>query len=231
MTVLLVLLALIAFVIADYVVQRRRPLTAEPGTSYGRTDRQGVLAYPENSSLPDEVVLAVNHTWLRNHPDGPATLGIDDFLAHAIGTVDGLVLPEPGSRVSPTACGITMRCSNRNMSLASPLHGRVLEVNEAVLQDPSLAVSDPYGRGWLLKIAPDPRREMGVASFAGRQAAEWLASQRDLAKEFFLSCAPEPAAILMQDGGVPVNGALDRYDDAVWQAFQQWFVSVRPKNG
>ena len=218
MTVLLVLLTLIMFLVADHFVQKSRERAAQLATRPG----YGSLEF----LLPPNVALATNHTWMKNESKGITTVGLDEFLGRLVGAVEDIILPQVGSSLSPATATINLKDGKKSLALASPVRGRVVAINENVLKNPALAKIDPYGTGWLMKIQPESHEEKQRA-FSGTQAMEWLRKQTELAKEFLTVRAPQTALVTMQDGGVPVDGLLKKYDVRVWEEFQQSFVTLR----
>ena len=91
------------------------------------------------------------HEWIAVDGD-VATVGITDFAADKLGDIVFVELPDVGSAVSAgDVCG-EIESTKSVGELYAPLIGEVLEVNDAVVDDPSLVNSDPYGEGWLLRI-------------------------------------------------------------------------------
>jgi glycine cleavage system H protein len=213
MTVVLVLATLLTFLVADYLVQRTRAAR-----------RMRVLQTAAGTALPAGTYLVANHTWTRHEPVGCTVIGLDELLAHALGTVEQIVLPATGDTVSPSTAGIGFSARGRALNLASPVEGNVVEINAAVVRDPSLARRDPYGAGWLMKIRPAAG---AVCAAAGIESpAEWLRSQRELMKEFFLRVSAPPVALMMQDGGEPAEGVLQGFSAEVWAAFGSTFTTL-----
>lgn len=225
MTVLLVLFTLIIFLVADYVVQKARLAKVAE-----RSDRvaHGMIAsmFPGAMSIPNSVELATNHTWLKEDPQGVITLGVDEFLAGLLGAVEDIVLPPIGNTVTPAVSEIALRHAGKSLDLASPVVGQIVEVNDEVRKNPALAREDPYGAGWLIKLARKRDREVH-GLFVVPRPVEWLKKQMDLAKEFFTSRVGSAQLATMYDGGVPVEGLLRNYDAETWKEFSNSFAMLR----
>jgi glycine cleavage system H protein len=218
MTVLLVLVTLIMFLIADHFVQKSRERAAQLAVRPGYA--------PQEFLLPPNVALATNHTWMKNESKGITTVGLDEFLGRLVGAVEDIILPQVGASLSPATATISLKEGRNSLALAAPVSGRVVAINENVLRNPGLARTDPYGTGWLMKVQPD-RHDEKQHVFSGSQAMEWLRKQTELAKEFLTVRMPQAGFVTMQDGGVPVDGLLKNYDTRVWEEFQQSFVTLR----
>ncbi len=216
MTVLLMLCMIVAFLAADWVVQKLRAakvarLAVQRGT---------VLAGP-----PEGIGLALNHTWMKMEK-GVAVIGTDEFLARMLGAVESFVLPGVGSTVAPARPNIALAHGERKIRLASPVAGRILEVNTGVLRNPRLALGDPYGNGWLLKVSPDPAQGKASGSVTGAAAREWLRDQMSVAKEFLTGVAPRTSFASLPDGGEAAEGALLHCDAAAWEEFERRFTTI-----
>jgi glycine cleavage system H protein len=220
MTVLLMLFTLIVFLVADHVVQRsRRAKRATVPVMQRRHATIPMLA------LPDGVSLALNHLWVRQDDAGEVTLGIDEFVPRFTGLIDSITLPGIGDLVTPEAAEITLKQGEKGLAFSSPVFGKVTDVNKEVLQQPSMAAQDPYGKGWLVKVKPRQDRT-SYQHFLVSRPLEWLKEQYRDAKEFFASRNDGLQLVMMQDGGESVDGLLQRYDNKTWEAFQHSFVTL-----
>ncbi|GHJ36167.1 glycine cleavage system protein GcvH [Streptomyces sp. TS71-3] len=103
-------------------------------------------------SNPEQLRYSKEHEWVSPTEDGVATIGITEFAANALGDVVYAQLPEVGSSVSAgEACG-ELESTKSVSDLYSPISGEVTEVNDDVVDDPSLVNSAPFEGGWLFKV-------------------------------------------------------------------------------
>lgn len=94
---------------------------------------------------------SVEHEWVLG--EGPATIGISEVAADALGDIVYVDLPDVGSVVTVgQECG-EVESTKSVSALYSPVAGEIVEVNDAVVADPALINSDPYGAAWLFKVA------------------------------------------------------------------------------
>jgi glycine cleavage system H protein len=102
-------------------------------------------------SVPTHLKYTAEHEWLDLR-DGSATVGVTAYAADALGDVVYVEMPAVGSRVSAgEACG-ELESTKSVSDLYAPADGEVLEVNQAVVDDPALLNQDPYDRGWLFRM-------------------------------------------------------------------------------
>jgi glycine cleavage system H protein len=107
------------------------------------------------SSVPDNLQYTAEHEWL----DGgdPATVGITATAADALGDIVYVELPAVGDEITAGAVIGEIESTKSVSELFSPVSGTVVEINGAVVDDPALVNSDPFGEGWLLKVAVTAR--------------------------------------------------------------------------
>lgn len=100
------------------------------------------------------------HEWVCPEPQGKARIGITDYAQSQLGDIVFLDLPEPGSQVTQFEKMGEVETVKAVSDLFSPASGKVLERNQAVLDNPALVNEDPYGAGWLLRIELSRPEEM-----------------------------------------------------------------------
>jgi glycine cleavage system H protein len=213
MTVVLMLVTITLFLTADFFVQRRK-------------ERAAVLQSAVDQ-LPADYALAPNHLWVRKEKGG-FVVGCDELIARAIGAVESLVLPAVGSSHRAGEACIGLQTSGNELHVGLPFGGTVSAVNKELLKNPALAGSDPYAKGWLLKISAERSADIPSNFRQGQDAFAWLKEQAALAKEFFTANMPMPQLATLQDGGTLAPGALKNCTPAVWSEFERRFVSIEP---
>ncbi len=101
------------------------------------------------------------HEWLALDGD-VVTVGITDYAADKLGDVVFVELPSVGSDVSAATVVGEIESTKSVGELYAPLSGDVVAVNDAVVEDPSLVNSDPFGEGWLIKLKVDADAVAGL---------------------------------------------------------------------
>jgi glycine cleavage system H protein len=221
MTVLLVLFTLILFLVLDHMVQKYRMRAA---FAEG-TETQAVRGHRSSIGFPDEVAIATNHTWMRKSADGAFTVGFDELLSRLVGTVDSVTLSSKSDAFVPTA-EVAIEIGGRRLRLASPVSGSIVDTNADVLRNPSLLLSDPYGKGWLMKVRASTGEAEKAKQFIVRQPAEWLREQIALVRDFIVMNSNQPQPVMLQEGGLPVEGVLQQLDEEVWEKFGYSFATL-----
>lgn len=86
--------------------------------------------------------------------DGAVTIGINEDGLEEFTEINAVTLPSENEEVMPDeVCG-ELDTDQGPMNLYSPVEGAVIEINEAVVENPSLITEDNYGDGWLFKVEP-----------------------------------------------------------------------------
>ncbi|KOT27515.1 glycine cleavage system protein H [Streptomyces caelestis] len=103
-------------------------------------------------SNPTQLRYSKEHEWLSAAEDGVSTVGITEHAANALGDVVFVQLPEVGDSVTAgETCG-ELESTKSVSDLYSPVGGEITEINEDVVNDPSLVNSAPFEGGWLFKV-------------------------------------------------------------------------------
>jgi glycine cleavage system H protein len=91
------------------------------------------------------------HEWIAVDGD-VARIGITAYAAEKLGDVVFVELPAVGSAVTAGRVVGEIESTKSVGELYAPLDGEVVEANQAVVDDPSLVNSDPFGAGWMIAV-------------------------------------------------------------------------------
>jgi glycine cleavage system H lipoate-binding protein len=150
------------------------------------------------------------------------TVGLDDFAGKLVGAPEAVELPAVGQRLRQGERAWNLTADGRTIGMVSPVEGKVLAVNKAVVQDPKLATTQPYGDGWLLKVRVPQWRTNARNLLEGRLAVAWM---RETVERLRQLPAGE-LGVLMPDGGMPVFGFGRQLDPDHWESIaSQFFLS------
>jgi glycine cleavage system H protein len=120
-------------------------------------------------TVPEELRYTPEHEWVAIS-GSTATVGITDHAQSALGDVVYVSVPGPGTKVTAgEPCG-EVESTKSVSDIFSPVDGEVSEVNNEIDDDPGLLNSDPYGAGWLFKVALSDADPPGLLSAAEYQA-------------------------------------------------------------
>ena len=126
---------------------------------------------PAQESYPDDLKYHSEHDWARIE-NGEATLGITWWAQDALGELVHYEAPDEGSTISKDESYGEVESVKAVSDLISPLSGEVLEVNQAVVDEPETVNEDPYGAGWLVRIrVGDPSETEALLDAAAYRAS------------------------------------------------------------
>ena len=93
-----------------------------------------------------------DHEWVNSADAAAAVVGITVHAQDALGDVVFVDLPEVGATLAQGEVAGVVESVKAAADVYMPVSGEVVEVNEALRADPSLANSDPLGAGWFFKV-------------------------------------------------------------------------------
>jgi len=103
------------------------------------------------TNVPGDLKYAKSHEWVRVSDD-VATVGITDHAQHELTDVVFVELPASGRKIKAgEACAVVESVKTAS-DIYSPLSGEIVEVNPAVVSNPSLVNTEPYAGGWFYKL-------------------------------------------------------------------------------
>jgi len=103
-------------------------------------------------SIPEDYRFTKEHEWVQLDSDQIATVGISDFAQRALGDITYVQLPKEGEEIKKDDPFGVVESVKAVSDLYSPVTGRVVEVNQPLLQAPELVNEDPYHDGWMIKV-------------------------------------------------------------------------------
>jgi glycine cleavage system H protein len=103
------------------------------------------------SAVPDNLKYTKEHEWALIEGD-VATVGITDHAQRELGDIVFVELPKVGATVKAGESFGTIEAVKTVAELYAPVSGTVEAVNEELASDAGVINSDPYGKGWILRI-------------------------------------------------------------------------------
>ncbi|MEZ5715056.1 MAG: glycine cleavage system protein GcvH [Paracoccaceae bacterium] len=93
------------------------------------------------------------HEWLREE-DGLIVVGITEHASEQLGDVVFVELPEVGTEVAKDDEICVIESVKAASDILAPLDGEIVEVNDAIVEDPGKVNEDPLGDAWFFKMKP-----------------------------------------------------------------------------
>ena len=112
------------------------------------------------SNFPDDLRYATSHEWVKVDENGVATIGISNHAQGALGDIVFVELPEPGTAVNVRDEVAVVESVKAASDVYSPVSGEVMEVNEALVDEPETVNTSPYENGWFFKLRLSDESEL-----------------------------------------------------------------------
>ncbi|ASG68440.1 glycine cleavage system protein H [Francisella halioticida] len=103
------------------------------------------------SNIPNELKYTKSHEWIKIDGD-EVTVGITEHAQSLLGDLVYVELPEVGEELSTGDDSCVVESVKAASDVYSPLDGKIIEVNESLVDDPSQVNNAPYKDGWLFKL-------------------------------------------------------------------------------
>ena len=116
-------------------------------------------------SVPNHLLYTKDHEWVE-FKEEYALVGITDYAQSQLGDVIFVEFPEIGEDLISGSSFGEVEAVKTVSDLFAPISGKVLSINEEIEDTPDLVNSDPYKKGWLVKISPSNYEEKdGLMNF------------------------------------------------------------------
>ena len=110
---------------------------------------------------PADLSYSKEHEWVKMESDDVAIIGITNFAQDSLGDVVFVELPDAEAEVGQFEKMGEIESVKAVSDLYSPVSGRVLERNGALVDSPELVNDSPYDEGWMLRIEVSDSSELG----------------------------------------------------------------------
>ena len=110
-------------------------------------------------NIPANLKYTEDHEWVSEEDD-ILTVGISDFAQGELGDIIFVEMPEIGNEYGKGDPFGTIEAVKTVADLFAPISGEVLAINEELEETPELINSDPYGKGWIVRLKPSATEEL-----------------------------------------------------------------------
>ena len=156
--------------------------------------------------LPSGYYFHPGHTWMAEHGEATARVGMDGFAATLVGRVQQISVVGEQRWVRQGQKLMTVAGECGTVELLSPVEGVVAAINPEVIKDPGLAMRDPYGKGWICQIKSSEMETDQRNLMQGPLAARWMENSFQQLKRMLAETDPT----LVQESGQLLPGAFNR---------------------
>ncbi len=121
-------------------------------------------------NIPEELRYTDEHEWIRVADDHTAYVGITDYAQGELGDIVYVEIETEGEELEQNAVFGTVEAVKTVSDLYLPVTAKILEVNQELADNPELVNSEPYEKGWMVKIElKNPEELEALMTAAGYQ--------------------------------------------------------------
>jgi glycine cleavage system H protein len=102
-------------------------------------------------NIPAQLRYTKDHEWVQLDGD-IATIGITDYAQGELGDIVYVEVETVGETLESEEIFGTVEAVKTVSDLFMPVSGEIIEYNEGLEADPELVNTDPYGKGWMIKV-------------------------------------------------------------------------------
>lgn len=110
-------------------------------------------------NTPKELRYSEEHEWVRVEGD-KVRIGITDFAQSELGDIVFVELPEVGTEITANEPFGSVESVKTVSELYAPISGKVVEVNEALNDNPEYVNESPYEKAWMIVVEPSDMSEI-----------------------------------------------------------------------
>jgi len=109
--------------------------------------------------FPEGLLYTESHEWVKDD-GGQVTIGLTDYAQSQLKDIVYVELPEIGSEFKKGESMGVVESVKTVADIFSPITGKVLAINSALKDHPEFINTDPYGKGWIVKMGMEEREEL-----------------------------------------------------------------------
>jgi len=114
-------------------------------------------------NIPSELLYTKDHEWVKIEGD-IATVGVTDFAQGELGDIVYVEIETEGENLEAGEVFGTVEAVKTVSDLFMPVSGEVIEINEDLEGTPEVVNSDPYGKGWMIKIKISDKGDLLISA-------------------------------------------------------------------
>ena len=223
MTVLLVLFTFVTFLLIDHFYSRKH--VVQPALQVAPRSEVKPRLAPSlvgGFQVPENLRYHPGHTWALSESPSLVRVGMDQFASKLTGKIEHITLPQRGQWIRQGQKIWTVSRDGSSVDMVSPIEGSIADVNDAVVQNPELALKDPYGEGWMVTVQ-SPDAKTNFRNLLGGALARWWTEESAGRLQRKM---PMALGALAQDGGAAVDNLAAHIPDQDWAVLaKEFFLS------
>ena len=219
MTVLLFIATIILFLGVDLILQRKSKASPAP-VAEGR----GIL---DHLRAPSGIFFAPSHTWISLFPSGSVRLGVDDIVLRMMEKPNVVFLKKSGTDARKGEPIMQLKEGEKTLTVRSPIDCEIVESNEEMRKHPELMKESLFSTGWAYTMKPRRISDL-TQMIIGENTRAWFQQEFGRLRDFIAASSHTGslAPVLMQDGGMHIEGVVKHLSVKQCQEFEQEFLTV-----
>ena len=109
--------------------------------------------------FPEDLLYTESHEWVRDEGDC-VVIGLSDYAQSQLKDIVYVELPEIGSEFKKGESIGVVESVKTAADIFAPISGKVLEINMTLKDHPEFLNTDPFGKGWMVKMLPLDKKEL-----------------------------------------------------------------------
>lgn len=167
------------------------------------------------------------HAWLEVVEPDLVSVGSDRFTVSVFGSVEEVTVPEPGTVIRQGGKAWKLKRGTRQLHQASPISGKVMEINQDLTQNPRLLEHKDTEKNWILKVRP-LRIKMELQNLLhGNVLRRW----NQAVKEQLVATLTTAEFPVLQEGGEIKPDLGNELTPEQWEKIAQEFFAKLPRGG
>jgi glycine cleavage system H protein len=219
MSILFVLLTFIVVIAVNYFYFRV-PEEVPLQTRVMDRPKAPVMTKDAGFTIPQGYSFHPGHTWVLREKGDNARVGLDKFAAELVGKLDRIEVASPSRWIRQGQRLATLHAGSISLDLISPVEGVIMDINQDVLEDPTLTCRDPYKDGWIAVVKSPDLRTNQKNLLQGSMVGPWMHYNVTRLNSALAKANPG----LAQDGGLPVSQALEGVDRELREKLAREFL-------
>lgn len=102
--------------------------------------------------VPDGILCSKSHEYLLEGENCIFTIGLTDYAVEQLGDIVFIELPEVGTHYAKGEVFATIESVKAASEIYMPVSGKIIEINEKVVENPETLNESPFEEGWLIKV-------------------------------------------------------------------------------
>jgi glycine cleavage system H lipoate-binding protein len=174
------------------------------------------------SSVLQGFFLHPGHTWVKVTEPSLVAVGADEFTKSVFGSVERITLPEVGSMIQQGGKAWGLKRGRRQLVQTAPISGRVVEINQALYENPEILKDKSPDKNWILKVQPIGLSRQLRNLISGGTLSRW----NQAVKEQLASVLGTAEFAVLQDGGELVSDLGDHLTEEQWNKVTREFFAT-----